>query len=251
MSNDFYGEHTKRVFQKWQDDKLAMTAVQMADNDPTLLPPPKYTKARAGVVYDEPFRCAMEFVTYQRIPGDVLEFGTLNGYTARKLAELMAELGHPGRLMLFDSFQGMPSVPEQGLDLNSYEIRAGAWQPGTPKSRIPGVEEAIHYHLDKVLPSRVVIVPGWYEDTVRFLPFQAPSIIHIDCDLYASTRTVLDALLDRNLVQDGMILLMDDWQSSRGNLNFGSRAALRDWGVDVELWRPYGWHGMSFIVHRF
>ena len=129
MSNDFYGEHTKRVFQKWQDDKLAMTAVQMADNDPTLLPPPKYTKARADVVYDEPFRCAMEFVTYQRIPGDVLEFGTLNGYTARKLAELMAELGHPGRLMLFDSFQGMPSVPEQGLDLNSYEIRAGAWQP--------------------------------------------------------------------------------------------------------------------------
>lgn len=226
----------------------------MLDDDPTLLPPPKYTKQRADLVYGEAFRRVMEFVCCQprhNPVGDVLEFGTLNGYTARKLAELMWELEHPGKLWCFDSFEGMPPATHE-IDRASYEIQAGAWQPGTPRIRIPGVEVAIGHALADILTTdRVMLVLGWYEDTVaRWFPqMLPPSIVHIDCDLYASTMTVLEWLKRHNLIRDGLVLLFDDWQSGRGNPNMGERAALRDSGINAEPWFSYGWSALATIVH--
>lgn len=220
--------------------------------DPTLLPPPKYTKERADFIYGEAFRRAMEFVAYQPQPepiGDVLEFGTLNGYTARKLAELMAELGHPGRLVLFDSFEGMPEARDP-VDLASYEIRAGAWAPGTPAVRIPGVEVIIKKQIDCLLPGRVSIVKGWFCDTVKFLQeIDPPSIVHVDCDLYESTVTVLRALVAHQKNRDGMVLLVDDWNNSRGNEHQGERRAIREIFPTAEKWFSYGWSGEALIYH--
>lgn len=216
--------------------------------DPTLLPPPSYTKARADQVYGDAFRRAVEFAALQRIPGDVLEFGTLNGYTARKLAELMVEVGHPGRLYLFDSFEGMPDATSW-VDRQSYEIRAGAWQPGTPKARIDGVERLIESSLSAMLDGRLEIVKGWYSDTLGRWPVRPPSIVHIDCDLYESCSTIIKKL--NTLLQDGLILLFDDWNSGRGNVRYGERAAMFDhFRGDFEYWFSYGWHGQAFIVHR-
>lgn len=221
-------------------------------DDPTLLPPPCYTKERADQIYGEAFRRAMEFVTYQRIPGDVLEFGTLNGYTARKLAELMVEIGHPGNLVLFDSFEGMPAV-ENPVDRECPEIAAGAWRPGTPRTRIPDVEHQILDRLGSLLGDRVRIVKGWYRDTVDYLDTAPPSIVHLDCDLYESTLTVWEALGAGRLWQQGQIILFDDYNSGRGSWEFGQRAATGPRPIagahQMEPWFSYGWHGQSFIVH--
>lgn len=213
--------------------------------DPTQRPPPAYTKARADEVYRPAFQRAVEFVSLQRIPGDVLEFGTLNGYTARILAELMAECRHPGDLYLFDSFEGMPET-RSAIDRASYEIKAGAWKPGTPVQRIPGVEERITEFLSPLLaPRRLVTVKGWYKDTAAQIPASV-SLAHIDCDLYDSALTVLKHLP----LQQGMILLFDDWNSGRGSNSLGERRAFKESRINAEPWFSYGWHGQAFIVHE-
>ena len=63
--------------------------------------------------------------------------------------------------------------------------------------------------------NRVVEVPGFYEQSLtnelieKFAFQRGVYIVHIDCDLYSSTRTVLkwlDPLLDKN-----SIIIFDDW----------------------------------------
>lgn len=220
----------------------------MIVDDPTLLPPPSYSKERADWIYGTAFFRAMEFVVYQRIPGDVLEFGTYNGYTARVLAEQMKAIGHPGKLMLFDSFgPGMPQV-ENDIDSKCPEMASGAWAAGMTRPISQDVERLIHRALSCVLPGRVETVKGWYQDTVSRIPDEPPSIVHIDCDLYASTLTVLRALKDRSLLQQGMILLFDDWNNGLASYKFGERAATAEVGIGMEPWFSYGWQSQAFIV---
>src|SRR5689334_11237539 len=61
------------------------------DGDPTLLPPPSYTRERADRIYGEAFRRAFEYLSETRVEGDVLEFGTYRGYSARLLACMIRE----------------------------------------------------------------------------------------------------------------------------------------------------------------
>lgn len=201
------------------------------------------TLERADAIYGEAFRRAMEFVCYQRMEGDVLEFGTLNGFTARKLAEMMVELGHPGALWLFDSFQGMPAA--DGRDRYCPEVIAGAWKPGTPTSRHPEAMRLIRDELTPLLPDRLRIVPGWFENTACSAP-PRPSIVHIDCDFYESTITVLKSLRP----QQGTVFFFDDYNTGRANNKFGERAAIRSLPISLEPWFSYGWHGQAFIYHE-
>lgn len=227
-------------------------------DDITLRPPPRFTKERADAVYGDAFRRAMEFITCQPMPdpvGDVLEFGTLNGYTARKLAELMRELGHLGKLYLFDSFEGMPEAAHP-IDLASYEIRQGAWRAGTPRLRVSGAEVNIGFWLSDILTTeRVMIVPGWFNETLKrwFPHLMPPSIVHIDCDLFESTATVLDALQEHGLYRQGTVFLFDDWNCGRGSNAFGERRAVIEspfWHERLEPWFSYGWGGQSFIFQE-
>lgn len=240
---------------------VEMPFPQLVTNDPTIQPPPCYTVARAAEVYGDAFRRAMEYVTLVKVPGDIVEFGTLNGYTARWLAELMRELGNPAQLRLFDSFEGFPQMGE--VDTASHEGVSGDWAPGIPvphlgKEKTPALIKAV---LSSILPAqlpeeRVVVEVGWYEETLKRLPPEAPALVHIDCDLYESTLTVLKALP----LQDGMVLLFDDWNNGRASWKLGERRAFDEWCEGLiedgtspwtwEAWFSYGWHGQAFIMHR-
>src|SRR5262245_14107758 len=75
----------------------AETIERYSPDDPTVRPPPSYaTKGRADLVYGEAFRRCMEYLASTRMKGDILEFGTFQGYTARVLATLMEEYELPG-----------------------------------------------------------------------------------------------------------------------------------------------------------
>jgi O-methyltransferase len=219
-------------------------------DDVTQLPPPCYSRERADQVYGEAFLRAMEFVSYQRLPGDVLEFGTWNGYTARILATLMAQGKRNDYLYLFDSFEGFPD-PEGSVDKGSYEWRSGAWGPGGTRS-LPDAAVMIRAALECVFSGHVKIVKGWYKDTMLHLPDKPPALVHIDCDLYDSTLTVLEALEERKLYQQGMIVMFDDWNCGRASARLGQRRAVRErnlWDRCLEPWHSYGWGGQAFIFH--
>ena len=121
--------------------------------------------------------------------GEVLEFGVYHGLSLRKLAKRVSTSIHG-----FDSFEGLPED----------------WRPGEPKGRystggrIPAV------------PANVQLHRGWFEDTLP--PFAAKAgklrLVHVDCDLYSSTRTVLEGL--RQLLQPGTVLLFDEFLGFEG-----------------------------------
>ena len=77
---------------------------------------------RATKVYYEAFDRAVEFVKMNQIEGDIVEFGTLEGFTASIFAKLIAQYKMSSSLHLFDSFEGFPEITSK-VDLNSYEVK--------------------------------------------------------------------------------------------------------------------------------
>ena len=223
--------------------------------DPTLRPPPGYTKARADAIYGEAFRKCFEYLQGTGIQGDILEFGTLRGYTGRIIASLMKESLYPGRLYLYDSFEGLPEISSP-VDRHSYEVAVNkVWFEGQ-MSVEPAMDCLIEAALYKIIPPpQLEVVKGFFENTLEsHLPATKAALIHVDCDLYSSAKCVLDTLLDKDILQDGCILLLDDFNCNRANPLMGERRALAEAfeGQDrfqYSPWFSYGWHGQAFLLH--
>ena len=117
-----------------------------------------------------------------------LEFGV---YQGRSLQWWSTHLTGPNhRLVGFDSFEGLPQT----------------WNADNPDG---------HFDLDGSPPTihdpRVRFVIGWFDDTVpKFSkPESGSLIVNIDCDLYSSTKEVLDNTSSRIL--PGSVLVFDDF----------------------------------------
>jgi hypothetical protein len=133
---------------------------------------------------EELFRLA-----FSQVPdrGLFLEFGTYQGDSINSLAKLRPRSTFYG----FDSFQGLP----EGWT-------AGAREGGlSTHGRVPCVRK------------NVKLVPGFFEVTLpEFLtlhPDAPVAFVHVDCDLYSSTMTVLRALKSR--LQVGTVLVFDEY----------------------------------------
>jgi len=230
-------------------------------NDITVFAPPCLTPDRAYEIYEPAFRRIVEYVTNSRIDGDVLEFGTFNGYTARTLAELMREYRSTKSLHLYDSWEGFPAM--QGVDANCPEVTThDTWHKGDCQPLIDKAPEIIHAVLSVLLPERIITHKGFYAPDMT-LPEKA-SIVHVDCDLYESTKIVLNAIIP--ILQQGSIIMFDDWNNNYASNEFGERKAVIDVfdsqtvtgycifqnGVktSLERWFSYGSSGMSFMVHK-
>lgn len=220
------------------------------------VPPATYSYARGAQTWGQTFGVAMDFVVAGRIAGDIYEFGTYHGYTARHFAMAMAAPGRPAdmRLHLFDTFSGFPELGSE-IDRKSYEVDSG-WTAGGCASN-DGTAERIGRMLGHFLPSeRFTINVGMFADTLTRATAQRPAaIVHVDCDLYESTIQVLDRMLDFDLIQDGTVLIFDDYNCARANPEFGERRAMHETfdshkRFSCEKWFSYGWHGEVRIVHE-
>jgi tetratricopeptide (TPR) repeat protein len=113
--------------------------------------------------------------------GLMLEFGVASGVTLRFLATLTREAVYG-----FDSFAGLPVNWQP-----SYP--AGSFAQTKPPSDLPANAQLVIGLFDETLPAFAATHP----EPIRFL--------HVDCDLYASTKIVFDTLGDR-LVPGGVIV---------------------------------------------
>ena len=105
----------------------------------------------------------------------------------------------------------------------------------------------------------VTIVPGFYDKTLndklkKDIGLNKAAIIMIDCDIYASTKIALDFITD--LIDNGTIIIFDDWYSFKADPNLGEQKACNEWvekNKNINL-IPYGKYGhnfqMSFIVNK-
>ena len=105
--------------------------------------------------------------------------------------------------------------------------------------------------------SEYEIVAGFYTDTIgreESLGVALPSDIalaYVDCDLYSSTRTVMQFLGKR--MKHGMVVAFDDYYCYSPTAISGERLALLEFleyesRFHFEPYVQFGWHGMSYIV---
>ncbi|GAA2362891.1 hypothetical protein GCM10009854_48200 [Saccharopolyspora halophila] len=219
---------------------------------------------RGQRIYDDAFRRVFEFLYSNHITGDILEFGTYKGFSAALLARLLIDFENrprfqvvPSRkLWCFDSFEAFPASPS-AIDQRSYEVTCtGTWAPGAGAPP-PGTATAVREMLTEMLGSDGVdVITGFYEQTLpSSLPSEPVALIHLDCDLYASSRYALEAVLNTCEVAEGCVLLCDDYNCNRADDGFGQRRAVREVIDDSpEFARDdffsYGWNARAFILHQ-
>jgi hypothetical protein len=194
-------------------------------------------------------KTAMQFVFMSQLEGDYLEFGVFEGksfiaaYHLAQTACLEAM-----RFYAFDSFAGLP--PVRGVDAAGFRHFTDG-EFACDEATFRNALAAGGVDLDKV-----TVVPGFFEhslgtETKRRLPLRKAAAIYIDCDLYESTLPVLDFLTD--YVQEGTILMFDDWYCFRGNPGRGEQRAFREWlarnpSIRAVEYHRFGWQGNSFIL---
>jgi O-methyltransferase len=148
-------------------------------------------------------------VVERRIPGDIVECGVCNGGSAAVLAAVSSR--EPGRrTWLFDSWRGFP--PAESIDVSDQGHPAG---PGMDLGYLSNVRRILFEEL-KLDPPRISIVEGWFSQTVAASRNRIGtiSLLHLDCDLYESVRTCLEALFD--LVSPGGFVFIDDYGNWAG-----------------------------------
>jgi len=152
----------------------------------------------------------LEFAVSQVNPhGLWLEFGVYKGKSIRRIAAQTRN-----KVYGFDSFEGLPADWILSYRKGDFSLR-GAEPQG--------------------LPSNVKLVKGLFEHTLPdFLEtHEGPvAFLHIDCDLYTSTKTVLSLLRDR--LAPGTVIVFDEffnfprWQEHeyRAFVEFAAEARL-------------------------
>lgn len=241
-----------------------MTLREQICNVSSTYPDPDVT--RATQIYEEAFRKIFEYLYACRIFGAVAEFGTYMGFTARIQASLIKGFAEnqldypehpPCHLYLYDSFEGFPESSSE-IDRQSYEIKVTKqWIQGNVRAP-ENAAELIRERLLEIVPAeRLTIVRGFYKDTLPQHPIpEKIALLHLDCDLYDSTKMVLDAMLAGDNFQDGCVVMCDDYNCNRANPSQGQRRALRDtFGGAGSPYAysdffSYGWHGRAFFLHE-
>ena len=144
-----------------------------------------------------------ERVERERIPGDVVECGVLDGGTAALMAYGTRTSGRA--IHLFDAWQGLPQITrEDGAASRKWVGQA----VGSPK-RVKSVLNKL-----RIDPSRVHFYIGWFEDTFPHVDVESVALLHIDCDFYAATALCLQTWYPRVTV--GGFIQFDDYNSFQG-----------------------------------
>lgn len=195
------------------------------------------------------FRRAFWYLAFNGIGGDYAEFGSHGAVTFRLAWEASRLAGRPCHLWAFDSFQGLPPARDER---DAHPMWVEGWMEST--------EEVFHELCARQGMPRdaYTTVPGFYSETLAGGgPTPGPeriALAYVDCDLYTSTREVLQFLEPH--LRTGLLIAFDDYFCFGDGSVSGEKAALDEFRRDRPEWRfepyvQYGWHGLSFVVeHR-
>ena len=128
-----------------------------------------------------------------------LEFGTCHGGSMLEYYSLYKENNIQNNTFYgFDSFKGLPVENNDPLTV---------WKEG---------EFSTGGHINPGLlnKSDMIIMDGWFCDTLndntaKMFYDKKAGLIHIDCDIYSSTKTVLDLLSTR--IKKGTVIIFDEY----------------------------------------
>jgi hypothetical protein len=119
------------------------------------------------------------------VKGLYLEFGVYKGQTINFIAKQV-----PQTVFGFDSFEGLPEFWRDGFDKGTFAL-----------NQLPKVEE------------NVVLVKGYFDqslpDFLQKYGSEPIAYLHIDCDLYSSTKTIFEHL--KSNIVPGTVIVFDEY----------------------------------------
>lgn len=150
-----------------------------------------------------------------------VECGVFAGASARMLAHVKPP---PTALHLFDSWEGLPEDWDKGDSV-------------TPQGRFRCAVPDFH-------EPNVVIHRGLFAETLPlFRPTSPLGLIHLDCDLYTSARTVLTELTP--WIRSGTVLIFDEvWGYPRWAHD--EWRALQEWQASSGRSLDWRWRGDAY-----
>jgi hypothetical protein len=169
----------------------------------------------------------LEDYSSQAGEGLYLEFGVHKGGTLSIIAK-----STNNKVYGFDSFEGLPED----------------WFAANNKG---------HFACDipTDLPENTELVVGLFQDTLpKFVEEhkeQKVAFLHVDCDLYSSTKCIFDNL--KHNFQDGSIICFDELIDYEGWENHEWKAwneFLEETGYKWEVLGKYGTHQVAFKIYK-
>ena len=137
-------------------------------------------------VFENKFDLLKYSITQITLDGLVMEFGVYKGETINYIAGLLPNKQIYG----FDSFEGLPETWRYNFYKGTFKI-----------DNLPNVRK------------NVILIKGWFENIlpnfVKTIGDTPVSFLHIDCDLYASTKTIFNYLKDN--ITAGTIIVFDEF----------------------------------------
>ena len=146
----------------------------------------------------------------------------------------------------FDSFEGLPEPTGQDA--------GPLWERGafcTSEEEFLRLVRRWGLYTD-----RIHTVKGFYEQSLtralqeRLMNTSRIALAFIDCDLYSSSRAVLQFI--DPLLQQGSVIYFDDYYMFRGDPTKGEQGAFHEYrAATAHTFEPHlqvGWFGRSWIV---
>lgn len=216
-----------------------------------------------------------KFVVNECIEGDYYEFGVWRGQTfiyaylrliqtAKKRLKNSSSIGinlnadikrrnilESTIFHAFDSFEGLPELTLE--DKYSDDFFKGQFSAGT---------EVLNALMRKfnVPENRVRIHKGWFSENCNYdyskkKNLKKASIVWLDCDLYSSAKDCFNLIT--HLIQDGTVLIIDDWFSNKGSPIHGVQKAFYEWSKKEHIssewtfveYQKESWKRISFIIN--
>lgn len=163
------------------------------------------------------------------LDGDIAEFGVANGATTMFLSLLCPEK----TIYAFDTFEGFSPLSDDFFTTSADR----GWSDDIPKWRDWGSDfnwERTIKRLESI--HNVVIKKGIFPNTTKGMGGKKFSLVHIDVDIYESTKVGLEYFWDK-MVPGGMIVL-DDFDCS--GVRFPQvQHAVKDFFNEIKPGKPF------------
>tara|TARA_B100001057_G_C22766490_1_gene917844 strand:+ start:125 stop:838 length:714 start_codon:yes stop_codon:yes gene_type:complete len=195
---------------------------------------------------------ALYITAHEEINGNYLEFGVFTGssfnYAIKVNKKIEKIFGKSDcEFIGFDSFKGFGKVKKEDI------------HPGYSDNIFSVNERKVIKNINKIgKGQKIKLIKGFYQDTIKGKTTEDLGILNksrvimIDCDLKESTDYALNLI--KPSLQEGTILIFDDFLDYKGSMEKGECGAFEDFKRENPkiLFRrafDYGYRGRAFIVY--
>ncbi len=201
------------------------------------------------------YRWLREFFRVSQMkPGYYLEFGVYNGESLIEAYRMLR--GWITHYFGFDSFAGLPDLAQEDrIALRDMPTFHKGNFTSMNRDKVAGTI----VNLTGMDASLLTLTEGFFADSLKkfdscqFAQQGECRVCYVDCDLYSSTREVLQFIEPH--ITTGTWILLDDYWCYKGSPRHGQRRAFEEWiqsskRIEVSDYGNFKGFGKAFIAYE-